>query len=134
MGPYKIVVQSSQSSETRLEGSNFAISYSLPWSLLFLEPHFARLLFVGGYSKGLFVFADFVELQYVNGKVEPFLGCSSTSAVNTWVPLASTHIPSIGYLHVRSAKGRTPADLGDKLNIVIEIASNTWINGASGSA
>ena len=134
MGPYTIVVQSAESTETHLEGANFLISYSLPWSLLFLEPHFARLLYVGGYGQALLVFADFVELQNVNGKAEPYLGCSANSAVNSWVPLSSTHVSSIGYLHVRSTKGKTPADLEKKLTIVIEVASKAWVNGAPGSS
>ncbi len=129
MGPYTIVVQGAKSVEGHREGDNFLLSYTLPWSLLFTEQHFARLNYVGGYDHPLLVFADFVELQHVNGLAEGFLGCSAKTAVNGWVPLARNLVSSLGFLHVRPTNRATPGNLKNKLTIVIEVASATWLNG-----
>lgn len=127
LGPFTLVIQSEISQLHRRQGANFVTSYSLPNSLHFDKQYYARLVWLGGVNKSVLVFADFVQRQHVNGSLEPYLGCSASSARNGWVPLASNHIPAFGVITVRPAIHASPRDL--KLTIVIEIA-----HGAEGTS
>jgi hypothetical protein len=128
---HTIVAQSGvEGSQYYFIDKKFYFSYNLVEALTFDEPHYARLLYFGGSNKqSLFVFADFLQRQNVNGHLEPYLGCSSVAATSSWVPLASNHIPAIGYLQITTSDRKAIAG-GYYFTIVIEIAPKSWIYGA----
>ncbi len=108
-------------------------TYSLAKPLNFTEPHYARLLYVGNATITTFVFADFVERQHVSGEPLPYLGCTAKQGcINPWVPLASNHIPSFGYVQLRPADSRYHLEEGSRQSIVIQVASESFLNGTAG--
>lgn len=105
------------------------ITYTLAEQLHFEEPHFARLLWLGGSKEVALVFADFVKRQSVNNELLPYLGSSATGAYYSWIPLASNHIPQTGIITIEHANKSSIAATSN-FNIAIEIAPESWINGA----
>ena len=133
MSPRTIIIQSGLSELVYRNNGQYLISYKLTEPLKFSEPHFARLLWMGGYNKNIsLVFADFVERQEINGQLEPYLGCSAASSVPSWVKLASNNIPSIGFIQVKLANTGSIPDY-QKFTFIIEIASQSWIHGTKSS-
>ena len=131
--PVTLVIQSPYSWENNRVEGNLVLSYHLAEPLRFKEQHFARLLWLGGDSTPTLVFADFVELQEVNSQRAPFLGCSASGALSNWVPLASDYIPDFGFLTLQRAnQSKVPEN--KKWTVVIQIASKSWIHGASRQA
>lgn len=128
--PVTLVVQSTASHEFRHLGREVVLSYQLASPLRFKEPHFGRLLWLGGDSTPTLVFANFIELQQVNGQQAPFLGCSASGGLRDWVPLASDYIPDFGFLTIQRANNSS-IPKNKKWTVVIQIASKTWIHGAS---
>ena len=124
-----IVINSRNSEKVFHHDGRYLISYKLTDSLKFTEPHYARLLWLGGFNKNIsFVLADFVARQEVDGQLEPYLGCSATGSASHWVPLSSNLIPSDGFVQVRLANGkRIPANTNFVL--LIEIGSESWVHG-----
>ena len=106
--------------------TKYIFSYRLTEPLIFQEPHFARLLWLGGSKETCLVFADFVESQNVNGAFEPYLGCSAAGSLKGWVPLASNHIPAYGYIHLLHTD-RTKIFGIKKLTAIIEIAPESFL-------
>lgn len=116
-----IVVQNTKSVQNYSREGTVNFSYTLPEALHFDEPHFARLVWLGGSKKSCLVFADFVKTQYVNGQLEPFLGCSGSSAIGSpWIPLASSYIPSFGFIKVRPTNFSSLSE-ETKLTLIVEI-------------
>ena len=128
--PTTLVIQSEKSVHYQQSGKEVILSYQLSAPLVFQEPHFARLLWLGGDSAATLVFADFVERQEVNGEKLQYLGCSATGSLCGWVPLASDYIPHFGFLFLRHANWST-AYATKKFTVIIEIAPLSWINGTS---
>ena len=124
-----IVINSRESEKVFRHNGRFLISYRLTNPLKFSEPHYARLLWIGGRANVSFVLADFVARQEVNGQLEPYLGCSATGSASHWVPLSSNLIPSDGFIQIRFANG-TAIPANTKFTLVIEIASESWVHGA----
>ena len=129
--PVTLVVQSSKSHDNHQSDREIVLSYQLAEQLRFKEPHFARLLWLGGDTTPTLVFTDFVALQHVNGQRAPFLGCSAASALCDWVPLAADYIPDFGFLTLQRAN-YTNVPKNKKWTVLIQIASKSWIHGASG--
>jgi len=100
----KVIVFSSRNASVReVAASTLTFSYNLPESLKFPEPYVARLLATLPRPQNIvFVQPDFVELQLVNGEREPFLGTSGAAAESSWVALATTEIPAIGLIKIRT--------------------------------
>ncbi len=132
--PQTVVAQYTESGHQLInqETRTLSFSYHLTEVLKFSEPHYARLIFVGGAGNPTFVFADFVQPQQVNGQLESYLGCSSAGSVSSWVPIATDSIPAFGYIHLRRADNRNITTKDPIFSVVIEIASESWINGTKG--
>jgi hypothetical protein len=129
-----IVIQTHDSqNHTSKEGSKWYITYTLADILKFDEPHYARLLYLGGTKEICLVFADFLKRQNVNGVLVPYLGCSSTAASASWVPLSSNHIPQTGVITLISTT-LTALTATSKITICIEVAPESWINGTESQA
>ena len=123
-----IVIHSGNSEKVFFHDGRYLVSYRLSNPLKFTEPHYARLVWLGGYKNVTIVFADFVERQEVDGEREPYLGCSAAASTPHWVPLSSNFIPATGFLQIRLANGkRIPAN--QKFTIVVEIGSESWVHG-----
>ena len=73
-----------------------------------------------GSRQYLFVLSDLVQPQDLDGQMQPVLG-SSVEDSNSWVPLASTYVPSAGWLRFSSVLGQ-PINRMDNVVIWIEIA------------
>ena len=128
--PLTLVVQSAKSFESIYSNDGkYLISYKLPEPLHFDEPHFACLNRVTGAERPVLVFTDFTERQIVNGDLAPFLGCSGDGS-RTWIPIASNHIPSYGYLRLHTASDQKLGP-NKSFTIIINIASKSELeNGA----
>ena len=127
-----LVIQPRHSSVYQYQNGGYLISYHLPEPLKLTEPHYARLISVLGVSRPVFVLADFVSLQPVNGSLEPFLGCSSEGALRNWVPLSSNYVSTVGYIQLRQADSKSMTDKIQRdcnISVLIEIASKSWIHG-----
>lgn len=107
----------------------FYLGYKLSGPpLKFTEPHYARLLYLGGSANPVLVFADFLQRQQVNGELEPYLGTSSPQSPNSWVRLDTDSIPEIGYIKLRRADNQAITTAAPRFTVVIEIASESWIH------
>ena len=129
--PQVIVISSRESARREIINGDFYMSYHLPKSLVFSEPHFARLLWIQPHPKTpVYILPDFVEHQLVHGKGLPFLGCSGDGFESFWAPITSNSIPSTGTIRLTS---HSETALKDNLNytIIVEIASKSWINGTA---
>ncbi len=126
-----IVVQEGVNGRT----SHF-LRYQLASSLRFQEPHYARLVHIGGVQLPVLVYTDFVERQHVNGQFSSYLGNSGASSSNTWVPLASNHIPTFGFLQLSLANRGNLGDVESasdkKYTLIIEFGSESWVHGTKG--
>lgn len=131
-----IVVNARDSAHVQVDvNGDLLVSYHIPRALQFTEPHFARLLWLQPHPKiPVFVYADFLKPQIVNDGYAPFLGTSGSTAISSWIPLASNYLSSFGFFrlaHINKAKTWTE----DKnFTIVVELASQAWVNGTSGQA
>ena len=133
MPSHTIVLQSdsTRGNQHSIEGLKCFITYSIAETLKFEEPHCARLLWIeGGTALIFFVLADFVKRQNVNGVLQPYLGCSVTDSVSSWVPLASNHIPQTGIITIVKGVGKTSIGAATKFSLSIEIAPESLIYGA----
>jgi hypothetical protein len=129
--PHTIVIQGGKSVVNNFTKGSHLYSYHLNEQLNFTEPHYARLLYLGGASDSCFVFADFVERQNINGELHPFLGCSAKQGnINSWVRLSSNHIPTCGYIQLRPTSPHRPLSATSTHTIIIEIASESFVHGA----
>lgn len=130
---YTIVAQShSPGVQIFWREKRYVFSYHLIEPLKFTEPHFARLLWLGGGNSPNLVFVDFVKRQNVNGILEPYIGCSAAGSLEGWVPLASDHIPSFGYIQVESSDKKKLSGVHN-YTAIFEIAPESFIkNGATG--
>ena len=134
--PHTIVIQSDapNSQLTRIrESKTIQFAYHLDKPLEFNEQHYARLLWFGGTVAPCCLFVDFLQRQNFNGVLEPFLASTASGAKTSWVPLASNYIPSVGYRYIRQDDGNG-IRRGQKYTSVIEIASESWINGATSTS
>jgi hypothetical protein len=130
-----IVIQGVKSKVHRVFKGEHTYSYQLAEPFEFKEPHYARLLYVGSADKTQFVFVDFVVPQRVNDELLPYLGCSAKQGnTNPWLPVASTSIPSVGYFTLKPTDSKNLLATTSKQSIVIQIASESWLNGTSGKA
>ncbi len=130
-----IVIPTVKSKVKKFSQGNHTYSYHLTTPLEFKEPHYARLLYVGSLTKTQLVYADFVALQLVNGVRQPYLGCSAKQGcVNPWVRLASNHIPSFGYITFKPLSSSNLLKQETRPVIILQIASESWLNGTSGKA
>jgi hypothetical protein len=121
-----IVAQNTYSKQAFVEGDSYLFSYHLTKGYAFSEPHYARLSYFGGVLGTCHVFADFVQLQEVNGTQERFLGCNAVASKRSWVPLENNNINSSGLIKFRFAEG-AKIDPKKKVYCVIQIASESWI-------
>lgn len=129
-----IVIHSRKSESVNRVGGEYLVSYKFPRPLQLHEPHFARLIWITNVTNApVLIYADFLAGQYVDGELEPYLGCSSPSSANSWIPIASTYIPSYGYIRIAKHDGTSIAS-HKRFSIVFEIASQSWIHGAKGKA
>jgi hypothetical protein len=130
-----IVIPTVKSKVKKFSQGNHTYSYHLTTPLEFKEPHYARHLYVGSADKTQFVFVDFVVPQRVNDELLPYLGCSAKQGnTNPWLPVASTSIPSVGYFTLKPTDSKNLLATTSKQSIVIQIASESWLNGTSGKA
>ena len=128
--PELLVIQNTKNSKVNDHaGSEHTLSYDLVKPLEYKEDHFARLVSISGTKEIVLVFADFLQRQQVNGKLEPFLGTSAANSRNSWVPLANNCVPTIGLVRIKTANTKHLAARSN-ITVVIEIASQSWINGA----
>ena len=131
--PHTIVIQSTaKNSEFKRirETKTVQFAYHPNKPLEFTEQHYARLLWFGGLTAPSSLFVDFLQRQNVNGVLEPYLASTASGAKTTWVPLASNYIASFGYLYIRQEDGGGIRE-GQKYTVVIEVASESWINGTT---
>ncbi len=129
--PQVFVISSRDSVRREIINGDFYMSYHLPKTFIFTEPHFVRLLWIQPHPKTpVFILPDFVEQQIVYGKYLPFLGCSGDDFEHFWAPLSSNSIPSTGTIRFTT---HSDTGLKDTLNytIVIEVASKSWIHGTA---
>ena len=133
--PLIIVTRSELSVDSHYSEGRYVIAYQLPESLLFEEPHYARLVYASGVNNSCLLFADFVQLQVVDGSLQPYLGCTAIGAERSWVPLASNNLPSFGYFTVeRLDRTKLPRAFSYRLIVEIASASELEANGAKGKA
>lgn len=117
------VISSRDSARREIINGDFYMSYHLPKSFLFSEPHFARLLWIQPHPKTpVYILPDFVEPQIVYGKSLPFLGCSGDGFEAFWAPILGNTIPSTGTIRFTA---HSDTALKDNLNytIIVEVAS-----------
>jgi hypothetical protein len=129
-----IVVQSHLSKEHYLNDQGEQLfTYHLTRALNFTEPHYAKLLYIGGIDRASLIFTDFIASQEVSGNLEPFLGSSGVGTERDWVALASNYIPTSGYIQVRYAN---TSNITKESNItcIILIESESNIHGAKGTS
>ncbi len=132
MAPQIYVFSSESASQKFVIKDKFYFSYILPEpAKQFEEPHFARLLWVYPKTKTpLYICADFVQEQLIDGKRIPFIGCTDGAFQIFWAPLVINPLPTTGVIFASSCGGEN-LRLNLKLYVGIEIASATWLNGTA---
>ena len=107
------------------------MSYHLPNSITFSEPHYARLVWIHPRPETpVYILPDFVKKSVIDNERLPFLACSSSSAQATWIPLANNEfLPAVGTIKVVTYN---KARLGPNTSftLIVEIAPLSWIHGA----
>ena len=127
--PTTIVIESEKCAKKYFSNDRIIFSYKLEKGLRFSTPHYARLLHVLGLGYDSLVFADFVKPSNVNGKLEPYLGCTSIYFdYNGFVPLATDYITEIGFLSIKSAFDNLITE-ESKFLVVLEIAPENYVCG-----
>lgn len=115
---------------------SISLSYEIPQTLYFNEPHYVRLIHLGQhYLDYLCVGADFVKPSFVNGTLRPFIGVNNPDSLKPWIPLVNPNcLPQIGHFEVwcqTPTKGfsyrEVTSNEADLVCIIVEFAGESLI-------
>lgn len=117
-----------------LEEGTLIVGYKLAHGKVFDEPHFVRLCKVSGLRPQVLICASLAAPQFVNSGLKQLVGTSLGG--NPFVPLIGRWLQVTGEIRLTPLAGQPKfKDVGaaEKLNIVLQIASESWLRGNGGS-